>query len=67
MSAADLKVKGGSFKLSYPILTRSNYTAWSLKMKVFMQAQGVWDVVEAGEAKALVDEKVDKIALVTVY
>lgn len=32
------KVKGGSIGLSYPMLTRSNYTAWALKMKVFMQA-----------------------------
>lgn len=34
-------LKGGSVGLSYPTLTRENYTSWSMKMKVYMQAQGV--------------------------
>lgn len=31
-------IKGGSIGLSYPVLSKGNYTAWSMKMKVFMQA-----------------------------
>ena len=50
-------IKGGSFGLSYPMLARSNYTDWALKMKVFMQAQGVWNVVEPSDTKAAVDRK----------
>lgn len=68
MSGTDLnKVKGGSFGLSYPLLARGNYTAWSLKMKVFMQAQGVWNAVESCDTKAVVEEKIDKIALAMIY
>lgn len=31
-----MKVKDGSVGLSYPMLTKSNYTAWLIKMKVFI-------------------------------
>ena len=61
------KAKGGSFGLSYPMLVRSNYTTWSLKMKDFMQAQGVWSVVEPSDAKVVIEEKTDKIALAMIY
>lgn len=66
------KLKGGSVGLSYPTLTRENYTAWSMKMRVFMQAQGVWEAVEASDSKAsdskaTVDGKTDKIALAMIY
>ena len=50
------KTKEGSVGLSYPILTKSNYTTWSLKMKVFMKAQGVWGAIE-GDPKTVVDER----------
>lgn len=61
------KGKTGSFGLTYPMLSRNNYTAWALKMKVFMQAQGVWNVVEPSDAKAAIDEKMDKVALAMIY
>ena len=38
------KGKESSFGLSYPMLTKTNYTAWSMKMRVFMQAHGVWEL-----------------------
>lgn len=53
--------------LSYPMLTKSNYTAWAMKMKVFMQAHGVWEAVENSDQKAVVDERIDKIALAMIY
>lgn len=37
---ANKNVKSGSIGLSYPLLDRSNYTAWAMKMKVFIKAQG---------------------------
>ncbi|XP_074336333.1 uncharacterized protein LOC141673482 [Apium graveolens] len=61
------KVKGGSIGLSYPMLAKSNYTAWALKMKVFMQAQGVWTVVEQNDPKSPVKEKNDKVAMAMIY
>lgn len=73
------KGKAGSFGLSYPMLARGNYIAWALKMKIFMQAQGVWTAVESSDAKGavdgqaeraakvVVDKKVDKVALAMIY
>lgn len=58
---------GGSFGLSYPTLTKGNYTAWSMKMIVFMQAHGVWEAVEPSDPKAVIEEKTDKIALAMIY
>jgi hypothetical protein len=40
-----VKDVGGS---SYPMLTRMNYTEWSLLMKVKLQARGIWDAIELG-------------------
>lgn len=34
------KLKSGSIGLSYPMLSKDNYIAWSMKMKFFMQARG---------------------------
>lgn len=61
------KAKNGSFGLNYPMLTKENYTAWAMKMMVFMQAHGVWEAVEPSDPKAAIDEKVDKVALAMIY
>ncbi|KAK1400343.1 CCHC-type domain-containing protein [Heracleum sosnowskyi] len=58
----------GSMGLSYPMLTKTNYTVWSMKMKVLMQAHGVWEAVEQSDPKAVVvDERVDKVAMAMIY
>ena len=49
------------------MLARNNYTAWSLKMKVFMEAQGVWEAVEPDDPKAVVPMKTDKMSLAAIY
>ncbi|XP_074356424.1 uncharacterized protein LOC141696136 [Apium graveolens] len=41
------------------MLTKTNYTSWAIKMKIFMQAQGVWSVVEPSDPKAAIVEKSD--------
>ncbi|XP_074327604.1 uncharacterized protein LOC141665518 [Apium graveolens] len=64
--ANKLKI-GGSYGLSYPLLARSNYTAWALKMKVVMQAQGVWYAIESSDPKVAAEEKIDKVALAMIY
>lgn len=61
------KAKEGSVGLSYPMLTKTNYTVWAIKMKVFMQAHGVWEAIEAKDPKAAVEEKMDKRALAIIY
>lgn len=57
----------GSIGLNYPMLTRENYTAWALKMRVFMQAQGVWEAVQSSDPKVVVETKTDKMALAAIY
>ena len=61
------KSKESSFGLSYPMLTRTNYTVWALRMKVFMQALGVWEAIESKDPKAVIEDKVDKRALAVIY
>lgn len=60
-------MKDGTMGLSYPMMSRSNYTTWSLKMKVFMQAHGVWAAIEPTHPKKVIKEKTDKMALAAIY
>ncbi|XP_074373610.1 uncharacterized protein LOC141713951 [Apium graveolens] len=60
------KTKEGSGGLSYPMLTKSNYTTRSLKMKVFMKAQGVWGAIEE-DPNTVVDERKVQISLADIY
>lgn len=53
--------------LSYPMLTRGNYTAWAIKMKVFMQAHGVWTAIDSKTTDPAVEERTEKIALAAIY
>ncbi|XP_074327223.1 uncharacterized protein LOC141665139 [Apium graveolens] len=61
------KSKEGSYGLSYPMLIRANYTVRAIKMKVIMQAYGVWEAIEPKDPKAVVEEKMDKQALTIIY
>ena len=59
--------KEGQITFHYPMLSRSNYSAWAIKMRVFMQAQGVWDAVEPRTSNTVVEVKKDKMALAAIY
>lgn len=64
------KIKGGSagsVGLTFPMLAKSNCIAWALKMKVFMQAQGVWIVVEPSDPKTIIEDMTNKVALAMIY
>lgn len=61
------KSKEGTVGLTYPMLNRGNYTTWALKMKVNMQAHGIWEVVDPKGSEAVVADKKDKIALAAIY
>ncbi|XP_021602540.1 uncharacterized protein LOC110607701 [Manihot esculenta] len=57
-------VKEGGVSLQYPLLTKTNYAVWEIKMQVYMQAQGVWDVVESEDP---IDPRSDRIALAAIF
>ena len=61
------KTKENNVGLCYPMLTRSNYTTWSLKMKVFMKAQGVWGAIKKKDPKMALDDKKVQVELVAIY
>ncbi|XP_074373459.1 uncharacterized protein LOC141713783 [Apium graveolens] len=61
------KGKNGSIGLSYPMLARNSYTTWALKIKIFMEAQGVWNVVSPSDEKVVVDVRNDKIAMAMMF
>jgi hypothetical protein len=42
-----------------PLLTKSNYTEWSLVMQVSLEAMGLWSVVETGKG----ERRDDRLAL----
>ncbi|XP_074336016.1 uncharacterized protein LOC141673182 [Apium graveolens] len=62
-----LKEKESSVRINYPILTKSNYAAWALKMRVYMQAHGVWKAVETTNTKDGVEDKTHKMVLAAIY
>ncbi|XP_010548841.1 PREDICTED: uncharacterized protein LOC104820170 [Tarenaya hassleriana] len=53
-----------SLQLQYPLLTRTNYAAWSIRMRVYMKAQGVWGAVESDEP---LDPRSDEMALAAIF
>ncbi|XP_047331197.1 uncharacterized protein LOC124934729 [Impatiens glandulifera] len=62
--AAAMKIgREGNVTLSYPLLTKSNYSLWAFKIRVNLQAQGVWEAVMFED----VDERMDRMALAAIY
>ena len=53
------QVKEAGVAVRYPMLTRTNYTEWALLMRVNLQAQGVWEAIEPGDA----GYRLDRMAL----
>ncbi|KAF0922724.1 hypothetical protein E2562_001116 [Oryza meyeriana var. granulata] len=48
-------------RLPFPMLPRTNYVAWAMRMKFLLRANGAWGVVDRG--KAPVDKAMDQLAL----
>nr|KAJ0210782.1 hypothetical protein LSAT_V11C400185190 [Lactuca sativa] len=59
--------KDGLVTLHYPMLTKTNYGTWAIKMRVYMLAQGIWDAVEPRTSNTLVESKKDNMALTAIY
>ncbi|KAL6592624.1 hypothetical protein ACP70R_049299 [Stipagrostis hirtigluma subsp. patula] len=56
--------ESSSVTLQYPLLTRSNYTAWAIKMKACLKAQGVWEAIDMEKGA---DTRKDQMALAAIY
>ncbi|XP_074326571.1 uncharacterized protein LOC141664515 [Apium graveolens] len=65
--AKSSKHKEGLIGLSFPMLTKTNYTARAMKMRIFMQAHSVWEAIDPKDPKAAVEDKIDKRALAMIY
>ncbi|XP_023550513.1 uncharacterized protein LOC111808631 [Cucurbita pepo subsp. pepo] len=59
--------KEGLVSLQYPTLSRTNYSAWAMKMKVYLRAEGLWDAIESTESLDSLDERKDQMALAAIY
>nr|GEU85354.1 hypothetical protein [Tanacetum cinerariifolium] len=55
--------KEGSVTLRYLMLTKTNYSVWAIKMRVNLQAQGVWDATQ----REGVEDRQDRMALAAIY
>lgn len=62
VEAAPAAIKEGGMSLQYPVLNKTNYTAWATRMKFLMKAQGVWEAIEPTR-NAAVDEKKEEKAM----
>lgn len=40
---------GGGDRITYPSLTATNYTSWSICVQAIMEDQGIWEVMEPSE------------------
>src|SRR5438105_12485890 len=57
--ARERVIREGGGGAQYPVLTRTNYADWAIIMRVQLQAQGLWDVVNLGD----IDDHEDRLAL----
>ncbi|RLN24630.1 ell-associated factor Eaf [Panicum miliaceum] len=51
-------------RLSFPMLTRTNYAAWAMRMKFLLRANGAWGAVDRGKkptSKAVNEVEVERI------
>nr|GMD17669.1 uncharacterized protein LOC107855189 [Ipomoea batatas] len=47
---------GDSFLSKPPVFTGENYHAWSVKMKTYLEAHGLWEIMEIDEVPALPED-----------
>ncbi|KAF0893305.1 hypothetical protein E2562_023942 [Oryza meyeriana var. granulata] len=46
-------------RLPFPMLTRTNYVAWAMRIKYLLRTNGAWDAVDLEKASGAVDESKD--------
>ncbi|KAF0913450.1 hypothetical protein E2562_022342 [Oryza meyeriana var. granulata] len=50
-------------RLPFPMLTRTNYVAWALRMKYLLRTNGAWGAIDPEKASGTIDESKDQLAL----
>lgn len=50
-------------KLPFPLLTRTNYAAWAMRMKYLLRANGVWGAVDREATSSEVDKGKEEMAM----
>lgn len=53
--------------ITYHVLTRSNYSAWSIKMQAVMEAGDLWDMIDPIDTKMPEDAKKNRMARATIF
>ncbi|KAF0889491.1 hypothetical protein E2562_024546 [Oryza meyeriana var. granulata] len=53
-------------RLLFPMLTRTNYVAWAMRMKYLLRTNGAWGAVDPEKASEAVDESKDQLALMII-
>lgn len=72
--ATPTKTKGGLSNIQCPTLTDTNYTGWTIRMKVALEVHKVWEAIDPGEdtgeknvmAKALLFQSISESLLLQV-
>lgn len=49
MSTGKVKEGGGSSSIKCPMLNSSNYTVWTMRMKILLKVNKVWEITETGK------------------
>lgn len=62
-TTATMTVMTMTGRLPYPMLTRTDYAAWAIRMKYLLRANGAWGAVVRESSFEDVDESKDQLAL----
>jgi hypothetical protein len=44
------EIGGGGAAVTFPTLTKTNYTEWAILMRITLQGAGLWEAVDTGDA-----------------
>ena len=63
MVAAATVATTAAGKLPFPLLTRTNYAAWAMRMKYLLRANGAWGAVDREATSSEVDKGKEEMAM----
>ena len=63
MVAAATAATTAAGKLPFPLLTRTNYAAWAMRMKYLLRANGAWGAVDREATSSEVDKGKEEMAM----
>ncbi|KAE8814246.1 hypothetical protein D1007_08302 [Hordeum vulgare] len=62
-AAAATATAAAAGKLPFPLLTRTNYAAWAMRLKYLLRANGAWAAVDREASSMEVDKGKDEMAM----